>query len=75
MVLPSTENFVNSKRIKISGNKIGKANTGYRVPFALALDIIAAMMVEETAMPKLPKIVARVKSPKFWTEKESNKSE
>ena len=40
--------------VKISGSNIGKDNTGYNVPFDPALAIIAAINVEEIAIPMLP---------------------
>ena len=40
----------------MSGNKTGKDNTGYRVPLVFAFEIIAAIMVLETAIPILPRI-------------------
>ncbi len=51
-------NFVNSSNVKIRGSKIGKDRTGYRVPLVLAFEIIAAIKVDDIAIPKLPRINA-----------------
>lgn len=72
MVSPSIENFVSSISVNINGNKIGKDNTGYKVPFVLALEIIAAIIVEETAIPILPRTKESQKSDKFPILKDSN---
>lgn len=44
---------------------MGKESTGYNVPFDPALAIIAAIIVEEIAIPKFPKIKVIKKSKKF----------
>lgn len=54
---------------------MGKDNTGYNVPFELAFEIIAAIIVEETAMPILPIINAVINRRMLLITKESNRSE
>ena len=54
---------------------MGKDKTGYSVPFAEAFEIIAAIIVEEIAMPTLPSKNAKVKSKKFFITNDSNKIE
>jgi hypothetical protein len=49
------EKEVSCTDVKISGSNIGKDNTGYNVPFDPAFAIIAAIRVEEIAIPMLPK--------------------
>ena len=65
IVLPFIENLVSSRSVRIRGSKIGKDNTGYSVPFEDAFEIIAAIIVEDIAIPKLPRKNASVKSKKF----------
>lgn len=54
---------------------MGKDNTGYNVPFELAFEMIAAIMVDEIAMPILPKMNAITKSQMFRMTNESNSIE
>lgn len=56
---------VSLTEVKISGSNIGKESTGYNVPFDPALAIIAAIRVDEIAIPMLPKIKVMIKSRKF----------
>jgi hypothetical protein len=70
---PSELNLVSSRSIKISGNKIGKESTGYNVPFELAFAIIAAIIVEETAIPIFPKIRESINNPQLLIINDSNK--
>lgn len=53
---PSEDSFVESINVSNNGNNIGKARTGYNVPFEFALEIIAAMIVEADTSPKFPSI-------------------
>jgi hypothetical protein len=69
---PSALNFVSSRSIKMSGNKIGKESTGYSVPFELAFAIIAAIIVEDTAIPIFPKINERMNNPQLLIMNDSN---
>jgi len=43
-------------RVSNNGNNIGKARTGYNVPFEFAFEMIAAMIVDADTSPKFPKI-------------------
>ena len=52
--IPSMAKEVSLTEVKISGSNMGKERTGYNVPFDPALAIIAAIKVEEIAMPILP---------------------
>ena len=52
--IPSMAKDVSLTEVKISGSNMGKERTGYNVPFDPALAIIAAINVEEIAMPILP---------------------
>ena len=52
--IPSMAKDVSLTEVKISGSNMGKERTGYNVPFDPALAIIAAIKVEEIAMPILP---------------------
>ena len=52
--IPSMAKDVSLTEVKISGSNMGKERTGYNVPFDPALAIIAAIKVEEIAMPTLP---------------------
>ena len=52
---------------------MGNDSTGYSVPFELALDIIAAIIVEDMAIPKLPKINAARKRRKLLITNDSNR--
>ena len=52
--IPSMAKEVSLTEVKISGSNMGKERTGYNVPFDPALAIIAAINVEEIAMPILP---------------------
>ena len=63
----SIENFVSSINIKINGNIIGKERTGYKVAFEFAFAIIAAIIVDVTAIPMLPKKNADKKITQFAT--------
>ena len=54
--IPSMAKEVSLTEVKISGSNMGKERTGYNVPFDPALAIIAAINVEEIAMPMLPNI-------------------
>ena len=49
------EKEVNCTEVKISGSNMGKERTGYNVPFDPAFEIIAAIKVEEIAIPIFPK--------------------
>ena len=49
------EKEVSCTDVKISGSNMGKERTGYNVPFDPAFAIIAAIKVEEIAIPMLPK--------------------
>lgn len=52
--IPSMAKDVSLTEVKISGSNMGKERTGYNVPFDPALAIIAAIKVEEIAIPILP---------------------
>ena len=67
---PSIENFVSSKRVRMSGKRIGKERTGYSVPFELAFEIIAAIIVDEIAIPIFPNRKAIAKRAIFFMIKE-----
>lgn len=54
MGTPSIAKEVSWTEVKINGSNMGKERTGYNVPFDPALAIIAAIKVEETAIPMLP---------------------
>ena len=54
--IPSMAKEVSLTEVKISGSNMGKERTGYNVPFDPALAIIAAINVEEIAIPMLPNI-------------------
>ena len=71
-MFPSIANFVSSSRVRIKGSRIGNERTGYSVPFDEAFEIIAAIIVEDIAMPILPSINAKVKSKRFLIAKDGN---
>ena len=73
MELPSIENLVSSSNIKINGSNMGNDSTGYNVPLDDAFEIIAAIIVEETAIPIFPKKNAIAKSNRLLITKDSNK--
>jgi hypothetical protein len=50
---------VSLTEVKINGSNMGKERTGYNVPFDPAFAIIAAIKVEEIAMPIFPKTKVR----------------
>jgi len=52
------------------GSNIGNERTGYKVPFELALEIIAAIKVEADARPKLPRKIVKRKIESVLTVKE-----
>ncbi len=60
--VPSMAKDVSFTDVKISGSNMGKDRTGYNVPFDPALAIIAAIKVDEIAIPILPKINVMIKS-------------
>lgn len=65
MGIPSMEKEVSCTDVKISGSNMGKERTGYNVPFEPAFAIIAAIRVEEIAMPMLPMIKVKRNKIKF----------
>lgn len=68
-------NVVNLTDVKISGSNIGKERTGYKVPFDPALAIIAAIIVEDTAIPTLPTKKVIKKSIRFLMMNSENSAE
>jgi hypothetical protein len=68
-------NLVSSRRVRISGSKIGNDKTGYSVPLELAFDIIAAIIVDEIAIPIFPNRNAIANRAKFFIMKELNRIE
>ena len=74
-VFPSIANKVNLTEVIINGSNIGKESTGYNVPFEPALAMIAAMIVDETAIPIFPKMKARINNNKFLITNSSKRTE
>ena len=66
---------MSSNSVRINGSSIGKDSTGYKVPLELAFEIIAAIIVDETAMPIFPKKNAMANNRKFCIIKEGNSIE
>ena len=64
-VFPSIANRVNLTEVIINGSKMGKERTGYNVPFEPALAIMAAIIVDATAIPIFPKTKAKMNNSKF----------
>ena len=48
----------------INGNNRGNDNTGYNVPFELAFEISAAIIVITAESPKLPNVITTEKEAK-----------
>ncbi len=65
------ENLVNSSKVRINGRRIGNERTGYSVPLLLAFEMIAAIIVDDIAMPKLPSINAAINVSKAFMLNES----
>jgi hypothetical protein len=63
---PSAASFVASIIVISKGSKTGNARTGYRVPFELAFEIIAAIIVEAETIPKFPRITVTAKAKKLF---------
>jgi len=66
---------VNLTDVSISGSRIGNDNTGYKVPFAPAFAIIAAIIVDDTPRPIFPSMKVRRKRTKFLITNSSNNAE
>ena len=74
-LFPSIANKVNRTEVIINGSKIGKESTGYKVPFEPAFAIIAAIIVDATAIPIFPRINARMNNNKFLITNSSKSAE
>ena len=62
---PELASFVALITVNRSGRSTGNASTGYRVPFVLALEIIAAIIVEADTNPKFPSTIVMQNAVKF----------
>jgi len=69
------ENKVNLTEVIIKGSKIGNERTGYNVPLEPALAIIAAIIVEETAIPIFPRKKVNIKRTRFLITNSSKSAE
>jgi len=66
---------VNSTEVKIKGNNIGNERTGYNVPLDPALEIIAAIMVDDTARPMFESTKVKRNKAKLLITNSSNNAE
>jgi hypothetical protein len=73
--VPSIQLEVNSTEVKIKGNNIGNERTGYNVPFDPALEIIAAIIVDDTANPMLESTKVKRNKAKLLITNSSNNAE
>ena len=62
---PELASFVALMTVNKSGRSTGNASTGNKVPFVLALEIMAAMIVNADTNPKLPSIIVIKNAVKF----------
>ena len=62
---PELASFVALMTVNKSGRSTGNASTGNRVPFVLALEIIAAIIVDADTNPKFPSTIVIKNAVKF----------
>ncbi len=65
VLTPELASFVALITVNKSGRSTGNASTGYRVPFVLALEIIAAIIVDADTKPKFPSTIVIKNAVKF----------